>query len=93
MEILKKIENEFLNRTEMQIKIPHKNQPTPTKELLKSEITNKFKVKPEKVEVKYIFSQKNRDYSIAKAFIKQTSDKGQKKEKKKRTQDKPEKVK
>ncbi len=71
MEILKKVENEFLNRSELELKVAHTNQPTPTKELLKLEVTKKIKVKPEKVEVKYIFSQKNRDYSIAKVFINQ----------------------
>ncbi len=70
MEVLKKIENKFLNRTELHIKIPHKDAPTPSKESLKQEIAEKFKAEAEKIEIKYIFSQKNRDHSIAKVFLK-----------------------
>lgn len=94
MEILKKIENEFLNRTELLLKVVHTNQPTPTRESLKSEIVKTFKVEPEKVEVRYIFSQKNRDYSTVKVYLfKQISDKNQKKNNKEKTQDKSEKIK
>lgn len=70
MEILKEIENKFLNRKELHLKIPHKNASTPSKESLKSEITKKFKTEAEKIDIKYIFSQKNRDHSVAKVFLK-----------------------
>jgi len=86
MEIIKKVDNKFLNRTELDLKIPHKNQPTPTREWLKSEIAKEFKAEMENIKIKYIFSQKNRDYSIAKVHI--FSDKNQKKDNKNKTQDK-----
>jgi len=72
METLKKIDNLFLNRIEMQIKVSHPGMPTPTKESLKSEIAKEFKVNEEKIEIKYILSKKNRDYSIAKVFVNQS---------------------
>lgn len=70
MEVLKKIENEFLNRTELYLRVPHKDASTPSKESLKSEIAKKFKVEAGEIEIKYIFSQKNRDNSVAKVFLK-----------------------
>ena len=70
MEVIKEVENEFLNRKELLLKLPHKNTATPSKEFLKSEIVKKFKAEEEKIDVKYIFSQKNKDYSEAKVFLK-----------------------
>lgn len=69
MEVLKKSENVFLGRVELLLKVPHSGKPTPTREYLKSEVAKKFKVTPEKVNIRHIFSQRNKDYSIAKTFI------------------------
>jgi ribosomal protein S24E len=74
MEVLKEVNNIFLNRKELLLRIPHKNAPTPSKEEVKKIIIEKFKVKEQNIDLKYIFSQKNRDYSIAKAILKEVKE-------------------
>ncbi|OYT43461.1 MAG: hypothetical protein B6U88_00900 [Candidatus Aenigmarchaeota archaeon ex4484_56] len=69
IEILTKKENKFLSRTELLLKIPHDGLPTPSKEELNNEIKKKFST--ENADIRYIFSQKNKNYSIAKVFLKQ----------------------
>jgi ribosomal protein S24E len=71
MEIINQIENKFLNRKELLLKFPHKDAPTPSKEEVKKQVIEKFKVAEENVDLRYIFSQKNRDYSVAKVFVKE----------------------
>ena len=88
MEVIKQVENRFLNRKELLLKIPHKDAPTPSREEVKKEIIKKFKVAEENLNLKYIFSQKNRDFSIAKVFLKEI-----KKEKKQTRKKQPKKVK
>jgi len=71
MEVIKEVDNIFLNRKELVVKIQHKNAPTPSKEEVKKMIIEKYGVEEPQVDLKYIFSQKNRDYSIAKVILKE----------------------
>lgn len=69
MEVIKEIENIFLNRRELLLKFSHPNAPTPSKEEIKKQIIEKFKIDENEIDIKYIFSQKNKNYSIAKVFL------------------------
>ena len=74
MEVIKEVDNIFLNRKELVVKIQHKNAPTPSKEEVKKMIIEKYGVEEPQVDLKYIFSQKNRDYAIAKVFLKEAKE-------------------
>ena len=74
MEVLEEKDNIFLNRKELLLKIPHRNAPTPSREEVKKMVIEKYNVDERNIDLKYIFSQKNRDYAIAKVFLKEAKE-------------------
>lgn len=74
MEVLEERDNIFLNRKELLLKIPHKNAATPSREEVKKMIIEKYNVDERDIDLKYIFSKKNRDYAIAKVFLREAEE-------------------
>ncbi|MEM5832212.1 MAG: hypothetical protein QXS69_03680 [Candidatus Aenigmatarchaeota archaeon] len=68
IKVLQEKNNNILKRKELIIEIDHTSKPTPSREELANEISNKFNVDKDKIEIDYILSY--RGLSKAKAKIK-----------------------
>ena len=86
--VVKEVENKFLNRKELLLKFSHKNAPTPSKEEIKKQVMKEYKADEDNVDIRYIASKKNTNYSFAKIFLKEVE-----KEKKQTREKQPEEVK
>ncbi|MBU5689340.1 MAG: hypothetical protein KQA41_03900 [Candidatus Aenigmarchaeota archaeon] len=67
--VLKEYENKLLDRKDLLIEIEHTGQATPKKTEVEKLIVEKFKTKPDHVEIIYIFSYAGKPASKVKARI------------------------
>lgn len=68
IKILEEKNNPLLKRKELLIEVDHTNKPTPSREILLSELSKIFNAENNRLEIDYILSQ--RGYSKAKVKIK-----------------------
>lgn len=67
--IVNENDNPHLKRKELMISLDHVGGATPSMAGLQSLLSKEFKLEPEKVEIKSIFSLKGRNSSKAKVFL------------------------
>jgi ribosomal protein S24E len=62
-------ENPYMRRKEIVLKLDHPEAPTPANAGLQQHLAKEWKVEPEQVEIRHIYSQVGRQHSKAHVFL------------------------